>query len=56
MLNIKNINEKEVVFIDENNNKYKSICNNDQTFNIDIVEDIIDWEYRSRKKEGKNID
>lgn len=50
MLSIKKINNKEVVFVDENKKEYSLKCNDNQEFDIDIVEDIIDWAYRTEKK------
>lgn len=50
MLSIKKISNKEVVFLDENNKEYTLTCKDDQEFDVDIVEDIIDWAYRTEKK------
>lgn len=54
MLRIKQFSDKEVVFVDENEKEYKLTCkNNTDKFDIDIIEDILDWPYRSKKKEDK---
>lgn len=50
MLSIKEISNKEIIFIDENKKEYKLTCSYDQEFDRDVVEDIIDWAYRTEKK------
>ena len=52
MLKIKQFSDKEVVFVDENDKEYTLTCKNDtDRFDIDIIEDILDWPYRSNKDE-----
>lgn len=54
MLRIKEFNEKRVVLIDDEDKEYVLTCKKDtDRFDIDIIEDILDWEYRSRHKVGK---
>lgn len=53
MLIIKSYDDKKVTFVDENNKEYELKCKNDnESFDIDVLEDILDWEYRVEKKEG----
>lgn len=53
MLNIKEFNNKKVVFINENKEEYTLKCDKeDQEFNIDIIEDILDYVNRTEKKGG----
>ena len=52
MLRIKQFSDKEVVFVDENEKEYVLTCKNDnEKFDIDIIEDILDWPYRSKKND-----
>lgn len=53
MLRIKGFDEKKVIFIDEKDQEYVLIAEGDHKFDRDIIEDILDWEYRSRHKVGK---
>lgn len=54
MLKIKQFSDKQVVFVDEDGQEYVLTCKEDtDKFDIDIIEDILDWEYRSRHKVGK---
>lgn len=52
MLKIKQFSDKQVVFVDEEGKEYILTCKNDnEKFDIDIIEDILDWSYRSKKNE-----
>ena len=51
MLKIKQFSDKKVVFVDEEDKEYVLTCKNeDEKFDIDIIEDILDWPYRTEKK------
>lgn len=52
MLRIKQFSDKEVVFVDEDGQEYVLTCKKDtDRFDIDIIEDILEWPYRSKKKD-----
>lgn len=50
MLKIKQFSDKQVVFVDEEGKEYILTCKNDnEKFDIDIIEDILDWSDRRDK-------
>lgn len=53
MLKIKQFSDKQVIFVDDKTDKeYVLTCKNDtERFDLDIIEDIIDWDWRQTKKE-----
>lgn len=55
MLKIKQFSDKQVVFVDEEGKEYVLTCKNEnEKFDIDIIEDILDWPYRSKKNNEHN--
>lgn len=53
MLNIKEFSNKKVIFVDENRNEYTLKCDKEnQEFDVDIIEDILDYVNRTEKKGG----
>ena len=53
MLKIKQFSDKEVVFEDENGSEFVLTCKNEtDRFDIDIIEDILDWYARTRKEDN----
>lgn len=53
MLKIKQFSDKEVVFEDENGSEFVLTCKNEtDRFDIDIIEDILDWDVRTRKEDN----
>ena len=49
MLRLKEFTEKKVVFIDENDQEYVLTAEGDQKFDLDTIEDILDWADRRNK-------
>lgn len=55
MLKIRQFSDTRVVFVDENDKEYVLTCKNEnEKFDIDIIEDILDWPYRSKKNNEHN--
>lgn len=55
MLKIRQFSDTKVVFVDENDKEYVLTCKNEnEKFDIDIIEDILDWPYRSKKNNEHN--
>lgn len=53
MLKIKQFSDKEVVFVDENESEFVLTCKNEtDRFDIDTIEDILDWDVRTRKEDN----
>lgn len=53
MLKIKQFSDKEVVFVDENGSEFILTCKNEtDRFDIDTIEDILDWDVRTRKEDN----
>ena len=53
MLKIKQFSDKEVVFEDENGSEFVLTCKNKtDKFDIDTIEDILDWDVRTRKEDN----
>lgn len=53
MLKIKQFSDKEVVFEDENGSEFVLTCKNEtDRFDIDTIEDILDWDIRTRKEDN----
>lgn len=53
MLKIRQFSDTRVVFVDENDKEYVLTCKNEnEKFDIDIIEDILDWSDRRDKKDN----
>lgn len=51
MLRIRQFSDTRVVFVDENDKEYVLTCKNEnEKFDIDIIEDILDWSDRREKE------
>ena len=56
MLKIRQFSDTRVVFIDENDKEYVLTCKNEnEKFDIDIIEDILDWSDRRDKQCKTNL-
>lgn len=54
MLKIKQFSDREVVFVDEEGKEYVLTCKKDtDKFDLDVIEDILDWPYRASKGDKK---
>ena len=51
MLKIKEFYDQKIVFIDEDGEEYTLTADGDNKFDLDTIEDILDWEYRRSKNE-----
>lgn len=50
MLRLKEFSDREIILVDENNKEYILTCKEDnQKFDRDVIEDILDWEERTKK-------
>ena len=55
MLRLKEFNTDKIVFTNDNNNEFVLTADSskNQEFDLDIIEDILDWAYRTEKNVNK---